>query len=265
VGFDWISFTTDYGRSDGFAAACHGVIARIAPSVRIIDITHDVPPQDVRHGAAVLAQTVGFLPRSVHIAIVDPGVGTARRAVAVETPAGTLVGPDNGLLLWAADVLGGVQAAVALQNPAFRLSTGAHTFDGRDIFAPVAAHLARGIPLIEFGPAFDPAELIRLPEPRRQVLDGIIETEVLLIDRFGNLQLAARSDDVTAAGLGTRVRLAVSGHATPIRLGSTFADVAAGELVLYEDSAGHLSVAVNGGNAAQRLTAQPGDPVSLTS
>jgi S-adenosyl-L-methionine hydrolase (adenosine-forming) len=265
VGFDWVTLTTDYGRSDGFVAACHGVIARIAPSVRVLDVTHDVPAQDVRHGAAVLAQTVSFLPRAVHVAVVDPRVGTTRRAVGVETSGGTLVGPDNGLLLWAVDVLGGVERAVVLENPAYRLATGARTFDGRDVFAPAAAHVARGVSLIEFGAVMAPADLVRLPEPRRHVRAGIIDTEVLLIDHFGNLQLAARPEDVAAAGLAARTRLGVRGHATPLRLGTTFADVGAGELVLYGDSAGHLAVAVNGGNAARELSAKPGDPVTLTS
>ena len=119
--YDWISVTTDYGLRDGFAAACHGVIARLAPAVRVIDVTHEVPPQQIRHGAMALAQTVPFLPESVHLAVVDPGVGTTRRGVVVVAERGLLVGPDNGLLLPAADVLGGVQVAYELTEPAFRL------------------------------------------------------------------------------------------------------------------------------------------------
>jgi S-adenosylmethionine hydrolase len=263
VGFDWVTFTTDYGRSDGFVAACHGVIARIAPTVRVIDVTHEVPPQNVRHGAVVLAQTVEFLPLAVHVAVVDPGVGTARRGVAIETPASVFVGPDNGLLLWAAEALGGPKQVVLLQNPAFRLSTDARTFDGRDVFAPAAAHLARGVPLSEFGSAIDPAELVWLPAPRLVVRDGAIETEILAVDRFGNLQLAARADDLTNAGLSGRVQLHLREDAHSLRVGATFADVAAGEPLLFTDSAGHLTIAVNRGDAAALWAARPADPVAL--
>ena len=141
-GYGWISLTTDYGRSDGFAAALHGVIARIAPTVRVIDVTHDVRPGDIARGAAVLAQTVADLPTSVHVAVVDPGVGTSRRAIALATDGGLLVGPDNGLLLPAADVLGGITEAVELTKPDWHRETVSATFHGRDIFAPVAARLA---------------------------------------------------------------------------------------------------------------------------
>jgi S-adenosylmethionine hydrolase len=264
VGFDWVTLTTDYGRSDGFVAACHGVIARIAPTVRVIDVTHEVPPQDVRHGAVVLAQTVGFLPSAIHVAVVDPGVGTARRGVGIETPAGVFVGPDNGLLLWAAEALGGPKHAVLLQNRAFRLSTTARTFDGRDVFAPAAAHLAGGVPLSEFGPAIDAAELVRLPAPRRVVRDRTIETEVLTVDRFGNLQLAAQAGDLATAGLNRRVQLHLRGETHSVAVGNTFADVAAGDPVLFTDSAGHLAIAVNRGAAAALWAATPEDPVTLT-
>ena len=161
----WISFTTDYGRRDGFVAACHGAIAKIAPAARVIDITHEIPPGDVARGAVVLAQTVGDLPTSVHVAVVDPGVGTARRPVALRAPGGLLVGPDNGLLIWAAEALGGVAEAVELRNPAWLAPKVTRTFHGRDIFAPVAARLAAGQPLSEAGPAIDPADLVRLPAP----------------------------------------------------------------------------------------------------
>ncbi|MBO0870042.1 MAG: SAM-dependent chlorinase/fluorinase, partial [Micromonosporaceae bacterium] len=138
-GYGWVSFTTDYGLRDGFVAAMHGVLARQAPWVRVIDITHQVNPGDVAGGAAVLAQTVRHLPAAVHVAVVDPGVGTARRAIAVQTPGGVLVGPDNGLLPGAARELGGVTAVVHLTNPAWHAPAVSPTFHGRDIFAPVAA------------------------------------------------------------------------------------------------------------------------------
>jgi S-adenosylmethionine hydrolase len=257
AGFDWISFTTDYGLSDGFVASCHGVIARLAPGVRVIDVTHGVAPGDVPRGAAVLAQTVPHLPPAVHIAVVDPGVGTARRGVAARTPGGVLVGPDNGLLPWAASALGGIEELVELANPEWFLADVSRTFHGRDIFAPAAARLALGADLADGGPATDPSTLIRLPEPVVAVGDGWLEAEVLTIDRFGNVQLAAGGDALN--GLGERLRV---GGVRAVR-GSTFAAVAPGGLVVYVDSAGRAAVAVNGGRAAVVLSVTPGDVVRL--
>jgi S-adenosylmethionine hydrolase len=256
--YGWISLTTDYGLSDGFVAACHGAIARVAPGVRVIDVTHLVAPGDVARGAAVLAQTVPHLPPAVHVAIVDPGVGTARRPIAVETPGGLFVGPDNGLLPWAADALGGATRAVELTNAAWFAPEVSHTFHGRDVFTPVAARLAVGTDLAEAGSRFDPAGLVRLPEPVLAMGDGWVEAEVLTVDRFGNVQLAAREDDVLGLGLQLRV-----GGVRATR-GSTFADAPAGGLVVYVDSAERVAVAVNGGRAAVVLGVTPGDVLRLT-
>jgi S-adenosylmethionine hydrolase len=198
----WVSFTTDYGRADGFVAACLGVIARTAPHVRVIDVTHDVPPGDVRRGAAVLAQTVGYLPPSVHLAVVDPGVGTARRGLAVVTGSGVLVGPDNGLLLPAAGALGGITATYELAEREFWSPDVSRTFHGRDVFAPVAAHLANGVDPAVLGPAVAAGDLVRLPEPAVTARPGELTAEVLTIDRFGNVQLAATAADLRTAGFG---------------------------------------------------------------
>ncbi|HSV64799.1 MAG TPA: SAM-dependent chlorinase/fluorinase [Mycobacteriales bacterium] len=276
--YGWISLTTDYGTDDGYVAACKGVIGRIAPSVRTIDITHHVPPQDVRRGAAVLAQTVPYLPPAVHLAVVDPGVGTARRGLAVlPAGAGVLVGPDNGLLLGAADVLGGVAAAYELTEPAYWLATVSVTFHGRDVFAPVAAHLATGVPADNLGPAVDPDTLVRLAAPETAVGAGRLATEVLSVDRFGNIQLAAGEAELAAAGLVTagpgptgqgpagRVRLRLDTVTVETTLGGTFADVPLGALLVYVDSAGLVAVAVNNGSAAARLGVVPGALVSLES
>ncbi|HEX6969449.1 MAG TPA: SAM-dependent chlorinase/fluorinase [Micromonosporaceae bacterium] len=252
-GFGWISLTTDYGLSDGFVAACHGVIARIAPDVRVIDVTHLVDPGDVLGGAAVLAQTVPYLPPAVHVAVVDPGVGTARRAVAVATPGGILVGPDNGLLVPAAEALGGADTAVELAARDWFAATVSRTFHGRDIFAPVAARLAAGAPLADAGPVLDPAELVRLPDPVVRAGDGWLEAEVLTVDRFGNVQLAAPASAL--AGLGRELTVGD----VPAVHGSTFGDVPAGRLVVYGDSAGRVAVAVNGGRAVVVLACAPGD------
>ena len=253
--FAWISLTTDYGLSDGFVAACHGVIARHAPAVRVIDVTHLVPPGDVRRGAHVLAQTAPHLPPSVHVAVVDPGVGTSRRAVAIETPGGLLVGPDNGLLLLAADGLGGVSAAAQLTNPEWLGDAVSATVHGRDIFAPAAARLALGAPLAEAGPPVD--GLVQLPAPRLHLGDGVIEAEVITVDRFGNVQLAAPGEALDRLG----PHLLVDGvRATR---GGTFGDVAPGELVAFVDSAGQVALAINGGRAAVVLSVSPGDVLRL--
>ncbi|MEJ3749386.1 SAM-dependent chlorinase/fluorinase [Actinomycetes bacterium KLBMP 9797] len=259
AGYEWISFTTDYGLSDGFVAACHGVVARLAPAARVIDVTHAVTPGDVARGAAVLAQTVPHLPPAVHLAVVDPGVGTARRGIAVRAPGGLLVGPDNGLLPWAADALGGVEAVVELANPDWFAADVSRTFHGRDVFAPVAARLARGAALGDAGPAADPASLVRLPDPVIAVGDGWLEAEVSTIDRFGNVQLAAPA--ATLDGLGPALLV---GGVRAVR-GGTFAAVPPGSLVVYADSAERVAVAVNGGRAAIVLSVTPGDLVRITS
>ncbi|HEY8371552.1 MAG TPA: SAM-dependent chlorinase/fluorinase [Pseudonocardiaceae bacterium] len=261
MSYDWVSFTTDYGLADGFVAACTGVIGRIAPHVRVIDISHDVPPQDVRRGAVVLAQTVPHLPPAVHLAVVDPGVGTARRGLVVVTGNGVLVGPDNGLLLPAATALGGIVAAHELTESEYWLPEVSRTFHGRDVFAPVTAHLARGVPPERFGPAIPPEELVVLPEPRVVVEPGRVDTEVLTVDHFGNLQLAATAADWARSGLDGTGRVRLAGR--EVRVGGTFADARPGELVVYVDSAGRLAVAVNGGNAAAELGLRSGASVLI--
>jgi S-adenosylmethionine hydrolase len=265
AGFDWISLCTDYGYSDGFVAACHGVIARIAAHARVLDVTHAVPPGDVRHGSVVLADTLRWLPPAVHVAVVDPGVGTARRGVALVSGDAVLVGPDNGLLLPAAHTLGGVRAAYELTEPPYRLPAVSATFHGRDIFAPAAAHLACGVSPAALGPAVDPESLVTLPEPVCEVTDQMIRVEVLTIDHFGNLALAAGTGELAAVGLrtGTAATLRWLAGTEPVLLGTTFADVAQGELVLLVDSAGHLALACRGDSAAARTGLRPGTVVEL--
>lgn len=263
VTFDWISFTTDYGLSDGFVAACHGVIARIVPQVRVLDVTHLVPPQDVRHGALVLAQVVPYLPPAVHLAVVDPGVGTARRGIALTTAAGALVGPDNGLLLPAAQALGGIVAAHELQAAEYRLSQVTRTFHGRDVFAPAAAHLAGGLDIAALGSEIDPDLLARLPSPRVVAQPGRVETEVLTVDHFGNLQLGGTLAQLGAEP-GETVHIKLSGKDETATVGATFADVPQGRPVLFADSAGQLALAINGGSAAASFAARPGVPVVLS-
>jgi S-adenosyl-L-methionine hydrolase (adenosine-forming) len=266
-----VTFLTDYGLQDGFVAVCHGVIAAIAPWARVIDITHLVPPQDVRRGSAVLAHSVRYMPPgSVHVGVVDPGVGTARRAVAVATARGdVLVGPDNGLLLPAAEALGGVVAAHELTNPALLAAEISATFHGRDIFAPVAAHLACGVPPAQAGPALDAAGLVRLPAPRRAVdrAAGRAEGEVVTVDRFGNVQTSLEPALLAELGLrpGAAVWVSARGSGGEVPYATTFGDVPSGALVCYTDSDGLFTVAVNGGSAAARLGLAPGDAVTVTS
>ncbi|GII20563.1 SAM hydrolase/SAM-dependent halogenase family protein [Planosporangium mesophilum] len=257
-GYDWISFTTDYGLSDGFVAACHGVIARITPAVRVIDVTHQIPPADVARGAAVLAQTVPHLPAAVHVAVVDPGVGTARRGVAVEAAHGLLVGPDNGLLPPAADALGGVRRVMVLDNPGWFADVVSPTFHGRDIFAPVAARLAAGADPAGAGSEVDPATLARLPEPVVAVGDGWLEAEVAMVDRFGNVQLAAPGEALERLGDPLRVGGMVA------RRAGTFGEAAPGALLVYVDSADRVAIAINGGRAVVALGVTPGDIVRIT-
>ncbi|MEV6690747.1 SAM-dependent chlorinase/fluorinase [Micromonospora sp. NPDC051196] len=254
-----VSLTTDYGLADGFVAACHGTIARLAPAVRVIDVTHLVPPGDIRRGAAVLAQTVPHLPVGVHVAVVDPGVGTARRGIALATPEGFLVGPDNGLLIDAADALGGVTEAVELTNPRWLADQVSATFHGRDVFAPVAARLASGAALSEAGPAVDPSTLIRLPAPVVEVRPDGFTAEVLTVDHFGNVQLAAPADLLLALPDRVRIRPAdeQSWERTAVH-GRTFGDAPPGALVAHVDSADRVALSVNGGRAAEVLAVDAG-------
>ncbi len=264
--FRYLSFLTDYGLEDGFVAACHGVAARIAPHARVIDVTHLIPPGDVRRGAAVLAQTVPYLPSAVHVAVVDPGVGTARRGIAVAAGNSVFVGPDNGLLSWAVTASGGAASAFSLTNRELWLDQVAATFHGRDIFMPVAAHLAADAELASAGTGIDVSDLVALPAPERLVRDSTAEGEVLTVDRFGNVQLAITASD--AAEIGVKSGGTVLVQSAHLRLAVPYRDmfgaVAPGELVAFTDSAGLVSLAVNGGNAAQRLGLAPGTRVMLT-
>ncbi|HEY7597450.1 MAG TPA: SAM-dependent chlorinase/fluorinase [Actinophytocola sp.] len=265
MSYDWISFTTDYGIDDGFVAACEGVIARIAPGLRVLHISHTVPPQDVRRGSAILAQVVPYLPAAVHLAVVDPGVGTDRRGLVLVAAEGLLVGPDNGLLVPAAETLGGVRAAYELTEPGYRLSRVSATFHGRDVFAPAAAHLAAGIAPENFGASLDVATLVRVPVPETVVEQGKLTTEIMGVDNFGNIQLAATGADLDAAGAapGTSAHANLGGRSVTATVGRTFQDAAPETLLVYVDSAGRVALAVDRGSAATEFSAVPGDQVLL--
>ncbi|MBM7770751.1 S-adenosylmethionine hydrolase [Actinokineospora baliensis] len=258
VGYDWVSFTTDYGRADGFAAVCEGVVARTAPHARVLHISHEIPRQDVRSGAALLAGSVPYLPRAVHLAVVDPGVGTSRRPIAIVSPEGVLIGPDNGLLPPAAEVLGGAIAAYEITE--FHLEPVSATFHGRDVFAPAAAQVATGVTPNELGPAVDLETLVRLPEPVTHTEPGRVTTEVLGSDTFGNVRLAAKD---LVADPGTVVHAQVGDRSLEAVVGRTFADARWGDAVVLLDSAGQVAIAVNGGSAAEILLPRPGDRAVL--
>jgi S-adenosylmethionine hydrolase len=247
-----VTFLTDFGLQDDFVGTCHGVIARIAPDVRVIDVTHGIEPQAVLQGAIVLRNTVPYLPAGVHLAVVDPGVGSTRRAIAVRTRDGrTFVGPDNGLLMLAADGAG-AEAAHELVDPRYRLPDVSHTFHARDIFAPAAAHLASGVGISELGPAVDPVDLVRLDVPEPVTGRTQISTTVFVVDRFGNVATNARREHVTALGVaaGDRVEIRLALDRYYAILVDTFADAGPGELILYEDSYGLMTLAISQGDAA---------------
>jgi S-adenosyl-L-methionine hydrolase (adenosine-forming) len=264
--YSYISFLTDYGLEDGFVAACHGAAARIAPAARIIDITHLVQPGDVRRGAAVLAQTVAYLPPAVHVAVVDPGVGTARRAIAVAAGESVLVGPDNGLLSWATAALGGGKEAVQLTNGELWLHPVSATFHGRDIFMPVAAHIAGGLPLGRAGEQIGVDDLVALPAPTSRLHDGAAEGEVMSVDRFGNVQLSIPAADagLLGIGIGSPVIVRCGRRQFTVPYLDTFAAGAPGEIVAFTDSAGLISLAINSGDAAQQLGLPPGAHVKIS-
>lgn len=261
-----ITFLTDFGVSDDFVGVCHGVMKRIAPDADIIDITHGIGPQQILQGALVHASTLPYMPEGVHLAVVDPGVGTERKGIVLRSGDGRLhVGPDNGLLVPAAERLGGVQAVWELADPRFRLDPVSRTFHGRDVFAPAAAHLAAGVAPAELGPALDPSALVRLDMPAARVEPNRIVAHVLIVDRFGNVQLNLTAADLERAGIvpGTRIEFDVGHEQYYAVAARVFADVARGDIVLYEDSYRNIAIAINEGHAAQVLAARPGDAVSI--
>jgi S-adenosylmethionine hydrolase len=255
-----IVFLTDYGRSDSFVGICHGVMARIAADARVIDLTHSVPRQDVLRGAVELARAVPYMPvDAVYVAVVDPGVGSDRRALAAAAGASILVGPDNGLLSLAWEALGGVDAAFEIESDAVVLAPVSRTFHGRDVFAPAAAHLAAGMQLEDLGPAVDMTTLERLDVPGPMVADGAVGARVTATDGYGNVQLNATETDLDAAGVADGNVLVVNGRRLP-RAG-TFAELPEREPGMIVDSDGHLAIVVNHGNAASMLGLEAGDVV----
>jgi S-adenosylmethionine hydrolase len=264
--YRFVSFLSDYGRADEFVGVCHAVMLDVAPHLRIVDVTHDVPPFDVRAGALTLVRAVQYLPPGVVLAVVDPGVGTDRRCHAVEVEQGALVGPDNGLLAPAVAMLGGPRAVVALTNPEYQLAAPGRTFAGRDVMAPATAHLANGVPITDLGETVDPASLQPglLPIPEEDP-PGRFRADVLWVDRFGNCQLNLDPDELTAAGAaaGCTLVVEVGDDARRARWVGAYADARPGELVAVVDSYGMLSLALDRRSAAGELRLHPGSKVSV--
>ena len=251
-----VTLLTDYGRDDDFVGVCHGVIRTIHPDADIVDITHGIEPYAVRHGALVLRNTLPYMPVGVHVAVVDPQVGTERRAIALRTGDGRiLVGPDNGLLSLAWERCEGVDLVVDITRSPHRLEPVSATFHGRDIFAPVGAWLARGAELADAGDPLDPETLARveLPEPREE--DGAVVAHALVIDHFGNVGLNLDHDRLAGTGitLGGHVSVEAGGQRYLATYAQTFADVSPGELLVYQDAYRTLALALNRGDAAGTL------------
>lgn len=261
----FVSLATDFGAA--YTGICAGVIYTIAPAANVLVLSDEITPFHVREGAMLLRQALPYLPVGVHTGIVDPGVGTARRPVAIETGRGdVLVGPDNGLLVpAAAGSLGGIVRAHALENPAYRLPEVSASFHGRDIFAPAAAHLATGVDVSDLGA---PVEPLPLDVPPPMARDGELTARVLYTDRYGSLVLNAGPDDLAAAfgplPHGTALELSRPGGGTErITFEETFGSVAPGDPLLWVDSSGHLGLAVNQGSAAGRFGLRDPDAVTL--
>jgi S-adenosylmethionine hydrolase len=269
-----ISLLTDFGARDPSAAILHGVIAAIAPDARVIDISHEVRKFAIRDGAILLWCALPYLPIGFHVAVVDPGVGTERRPVALRAGRGdVLIGPDNGLLMAGAERLGGIGEARLLEAEAYRLPTVSTSFHGRDIFAPAAAHLATGVAFDALGPAIDPAGLVPSPIPEPVVEPGTLRSAIVYVDTFGNVKLAGLRADLEAAigpvTPGDRLELTFAAHddrpagAHIVAWRATFGEAEPGEVLLYEDSYGRICLAENQGNAGTDLSLSDDRPVSI--
>jgi S-adenosyl-L-methionine hydrolase (adenosine-forming) len=267
----FISLLTDFG-PDGPAAVCRGVMLTIAPDARILDIGHSIRKYAIADGAYLLASAVPYIPTGVHVAVVDPGVGTERLPIGIRTARGdVLIGPDNGLLIPAAEALGGAVEARVLENRDLMLPKTSSTFHGRDIFSPIAAHLALGVPFSSVGSEMPVGRLERLVEPKPEVAEGELRTAVMFVDTFGNVRLAARPDDLASAigeldaGRGVVVDFDGGGPAVTERTTwqQTFGRVPVGTSLLYRDSSGYVALADNQGNAAGRLGIAVGRRVTV--
>ncbi len=261
--FENVWFLSDYGLEDEFVGVVKAVVRAIAPHATVGDVTHSIPPHDIRAGALALARSMQYLTLvpSVILAVVDPGVGSERRAVAVEAGETVLVGPDNGLLASAVAMAGGAGRAVALTNDDYHLPAPGPTFAGRDIFAPAAAHLCAGVDLADLGEPVDPVTLLPGIMPLSRQEDGAVTGEVLWVDRFGNIQLNVDPDDLLLMDdpllvvSGDKTRTAVRAH--------SYSDLRPGQVGLVTDSYGLVSIALDRRSAAAELRIASGDSVTI--
>jgi S-adenosylmethionine hydrolase len=263
-----VSLLTDFGVRDVSASICRAVVLGICPDAEVIDLTHDVRKYAIRDGALALWCALPYLPVGTHVAVVDPGVGTVRRPLALRAGRGdVLIGPDNGLLVPAAERLGGIAEARELANRDYRLPVVTTTFHGRDIFAPAAAHLARGVGFETLGPAVDPGTLVPSPHPAPRIGDGGVASEVFYEDTFGNVKLSALVADLREAlgePRGRTFDVALDGGQTlELPWARTFGELAPGDPLLYEDSYGRACIGVNQGSAVATLGLRDGDRVEL--
>jgi hypothetical protein len=256
-----ITLLTDFGHQDGYVGSMKGIILGINPQVNLVDISHDLPPQDVAAGAFILQSVFPYFPpRTIHLAVVDPGVGTSRKAVAVRCREQYWVGPDNGIFNLIVNGRADLQAVI-LENPAFFLPEIAATFHGRDIFAPVAAHLSRGVSLFAFGPPLSALQPLDFPEPA--IGPETIQGRIIYVDHFGNLVSNIRGAQVEA--LLKKAPLVLQVGRTQIRrLVRTYAEAPPGELIALAGSHGYLEIACVQGNAAQVLQAARGTAVEIS-
>ncbi len=266
--YDTISFLSDYGVRDEFVGIVKCVIADLAPHAKVIDLTHDIPPFDVRAGSLALARCISYVPTGIVLAVVDPGVGTARRAVAVSVGGGrgVLIGPDNGLLSMGTALAGGAESAVMLNNPEYQLATPGTTFAGRDIFAPAAAHLCNGVPLAALGDAIDPNVLLPGVVPLSRVEGEETIAEITWVDRYGNCQLNVGPDDVSAYGSTLSITFTTATGERSSRSAVVAPNFSAigGGIGLVIDSFGMLAISVDRGSAADALSLGVGDAVTLS-
>ena len=261
-----ITFLSDFGLGDDFVGTCHGVMKQIAPDADLIDITHGIEPQSILQGALVLANTLPYMPVGVHMAVVDPEVGTPRRALVIRARDGRLlVGPDNGLLIPAAERLGGIVAAYEITNREYALSPVSPTFHGRDIFSPACAHLTRGLDPSELGPAVEVESLVHLQIPEPEIGERRVRATCLYVDRFGNVQLNVHADQVERLGIvpGKRVEVELAMDQFYALAARAFAEARAGDIILYEDAYRNIALAITRGNAAQTFGIHPGMEVRL--
>jgi S-adenosylmethionine hydrolase len=263
-----ITFLSDFGLEDDFVGTCHGVIKRIAPGADVIDITHGIAPQSILQGALVLANTLPYMPEGVHMAVVDPEVGTPRRALVLRTAdRRLLVGPDNGLLLPATERLGGIEAAHEITNRGYALEPVSPTFHGRDVFSPAAAHLSLGLDPAELGDAVAANQLVRLEIPQPEIGERRVRATCLYVDRFGNIQLNLNAKQIEPLGIVPGRRVEVELELTLDRFyalaARTFAENQPGEIILYEDAYQNIALAISRGNAAQTFGVKAGTDVRL--